>query len=316
MNKSIRPEEIIWEITPVCNKNCVYCGSKELKNKNILSQEQLLKITEEICKFPPMSINLSGGEVGTVKEETLNLIFNKFYDIGIEIKVITNGLFIENFQNSDIFKKVNVIGISINNEKDIENFYSSNIKLNDNFVIVTNFGKHNIKDILKLYHFSKLFNNWQVQLTIDEKLSLNMVEIKELYDKLISLNKEHIIFADNFRKNYKCQAGIKGIGILYTGDVVPCLSHRSFLTEKEIYKAGNLLNSSLKDIWNKGFLEWKNKCVSCRDNLDYNLLYKNTNNINNINNIKFVYGITKNPIKDNDFGQVMLYGVHLDDIKC
>ena len=55
-------KEVLWELTPTCNKNCEYCGSKELKSKKELDKTYLATIIENLLQYPPKSITLTGGE--------------------------------------------------------------------------------------------------------------------------------------------------------------------------------------------------------------------------------------------------------------
>lgn len=58
---NIKLREIIWEITPKCNKNCDYCGSKSILKENPLDQSKLFEIAIQISKYNINEVTLSGG---------------------------------------------------------------------------------------------------------------------------------------------------------------------------------------------------------------------------------------------------------------
>jgi molybdenum cofactor biosynthesis enzyme MoaA len=61
MRKKLELQEIVWEITGECKNGCSYCGSKDAWNC-ITDVDKICKIADEIAKYPPKEINMSGGD--------------------------------------------------------------------------------------------------------------------------------------------------------------------------------------------------------------------------------------------------------------
>jgi hypothetical protein len=59
----------------------------------------------------------------------------------------------------------------------------------------------------------------------------------------------------------KCTAGINSIGILASGGVVPCLSTQAWTSDDQV--EGNILNTSLEEIWENNFKEQRFGCFYC-----------------------------------------------------
>lgn len=273
---NIKLREIIWEVTTKCDKGCDYCGSSDILNSEDEKDSDKLLIAREIADYPPKEVNLSGGEPGLLDTKLLNEIIDILKEAGCIVKVITNGKLFNNHDNSTI-KKFDAIGLSINSEKDIKEFtnlYTSNYYELKPITIITNFGTHNIWEFDKIKDFTSRFKCWQVQLT-DVKYLLPKDGIKHLYEKLN--NCSNVVMADNLQYNHDCTAGIYSCGILYNGEVLPCLSMRSWCEDlskknnKYYSSNGNILNNSLKEIWENLFKDRRfgddNSC--CRDCVKY-----------------------------------------------
>lgn len=276
--------EIIWELTLKCNKNCDYCGSKEYLNK-LENYNDALNIALEIIKYPPEEITLSGGE--PILHPYFEEIVNILHSAGIKVKVLTNGTLLDDQYSFDI-NKLTAVGLSINTKKDLEIFsqYPASINSSENKItIITNFGNHNIFSFEKLYTAIKdRFPNftWQIQLTMGDKYQLNNEGINFLYKQIqevsntplnlspiLQSDNGKIVLADNLQLEHQCSAGKNSLGILYNGDIVNCLSMRSWCKAKDIVQ-GNLLKDSLETIWKTKFIENRfGKLFCCRDCIEY-----------------------------------------------
>ena len=129
-----RPKEILWEFTLKCNKNCAYCGSKKLLNSNE-SKFTHDEITNAIISVNPIEVTITGGEPSTEFEQLKKAIF-KLRDVGIKVKVLTNGNFfselaaIESQDEVDqIDNAITQYGLSINTLEDINEFKKNSIYL-------------------------------------------------------------------------------------------------------------------------------------------------------------------------------------------
>lgn len=243
----IKLDEILWEITLDCNKNCEYCGSKDILNKN--SNVDIIDIAKEIAKYPPKRITITGGEPIMVGEDKLKEVIKILHDAGISVNVLTNGKLFEHY---GILDNVDRVGFSINTLNDIKELKLKGglCKSNYETVMITNFGTHNIWDFNELANCynDNNFVSWQVQLTMGEQ-QLTADAIQHLYNNFetgynngdLLVNFQNVIFADNLQKNHECSAGMNCLSILQNGDVVRCLSARSY--EKTIETYGNILSN-------------------------------------------------------------------------
>ncbi len=278
-------DEMMWEITLKCNKSCNYCGSKDLLQNCVSGggkkvDEKIWNIAREIVKYPPKSLTITGGEPIMIGEDLFVDIVGFLVDNGIVVNVLSNGEIFE----YDVLEKVNRVGLSINTLADIENYnktknnLKSTAEMETEVVMITNFGTHNIWEFDKL---SKCFTegefvNWQVQLTIGNELQLGPDGIKHLRNK-IDEDDVSIVIADNLQITHECMAGMNSCSILESGDVVRCLSQRTYTKETDdmsIY--GNLIepttpNISLKYIYEVAMNSCRfcNNVACCRDEIDY-----------------------------------------------
>jgi hypothetical protein len=261
--------ECLWEITGKCNKNCEYCGSKDAP-KGQLSSDELKTIAREISSYGVPSITLTGGEPGLIPYPDLKEII-KSLRVGVqEVKVVTNGLIFQDNKKAKLFDR---IGLSVNALHEI-NWATKLIEGSPVPVtIITNFGTHNFFDLEPMQcaieklcgRFAHLF--WQIQLTVG-KFQLPTNGIEAVW-KSIRKN-DRFVFADNLQPTHECTAGLNGCSILWNGNVVACLSERSY--HKDMITYGNLLRDSLKDIWETQFRDIRFGCGThkhCRDCFKY-----------------------------------------------
>ncbi len=253
-----RPNEILWEFTLKCNKNCAYCGSKKLLNSNE-SKFTHDEITDAIISVNPIEVTITGGEPSTEFLQLEKAIL-KLKNVGIKVKVLTNGNFFSELAEIESQDEVDEInnaitqyGLSINTLEDIDEFRKSSIYLPylDKITMITNFGTHNIGNVFDLAKCAAQFSCWQVQLTIGNEFQLDLDAIKDLQQKLTKIGESglvNVIRADNFVCG-KCKAGIHGFSITYDGNIIPCLSYRAWKSDLNIQ--GTIEN--IIDIWENGF---------------------------------------------------------------
>ncbi len=286
--------EMLWELTPRCNKNCKYCGSSGVMNKQKeVSKEIYDDIVNKILAYPPEEITLTGGEpsICSYFDETVEKLSKK-----MRVKIVSNGTIFS--KDIKTLNRLSQIGYSINLEEDMEN-YRSNILPNwkDMFLIelpkkitmITNFGIHNIWSFQKLFDFfiESQFSVWQIQLTMgDYQLNETGIEylknkikdcnINERFESLFfpkvkegSDNKSLIVLSDNLQECHTCTAGLNSCSITYDGLVIPCLSERSW--RKELRINGDLKKQTLEEIWEHSFKEkrFKDSGEACRDCIKY-----------------------------------------------
>jgi MoaA/NifB/PqqE/SkfB family radical SAM enzyme len=279
MKPHLKLKEIIYEITGRCNNNCDYCGSKEGWNERI-DEDKIKHIADKIAEFPPEEINISGGDPLLVSFDTHRDIIQHFkrknivYKILINPKSLTKPKLLSN--QIDILTLYDRIGLSINTKEELKIIKEliKDGKFPDVIVkkmtVISNFNLKNVFLFDLIKNFVKEYNLvWQIQYTIfKEKNTMALYDdnddaLNEFFKKIndaINEEKIKIVIADNMN-NGECSAGIYSLGILSNGDVVPCLSMRSFTNDIDIEDSvepwldiqGNILDRGLQDIWEKEF---------------------------------------------------------------
>lgn len=271
----LKLKEVLWEITPECNKNCEYCGSRDIINKQPLCSDDLLSIAKQLADYGVEEVTITGGEPGLLAQnrpDDFRKIIKTLRDGGVNVKAVTNGKLVEDgVLAEDLWDEFDIFGISINTLEDIDNTNLEVIVLDEN-TMITNFGKHNIWDFDDLSKFAGEFKCWQVQLTMGDEM-LNAEGINYLRNKIKSSGLEQIgctiVLADNLQDSHVCGAGISCCSITYNGDMIACLSERSYGGIQKEY--GNLLVDNIETIWENEFKDIRfKKCRSCcRDHIEY-----------------------------------------------
>lgn len=299
-------DELLWEFTLSCNKNCKYCGSKALVNHEKDAFIDRKYIAKEIANVKPKEVTFTGGEPSVFMKELSECadILNKN---SIKCKVLTNGHLFENsLFDKEFIEKFACFGYSINESEDIDNAMKiiANIP-REKTTIVTNFGTHNINIFDKIAKFALMFPVWQVQLTTGNEFQLDLPDIENLIQKLENLPKDfiQIVRADNFNCG-KCYAGISCCSITWDGDVIPCLSYRAW--KSDIMPQGNVFKKSLSKIWKNEFKFFRNrKFFPCCKNVS------GIKEIQSENEIQFPETIFKDDSykKITNPNKIFLYGV-------
>jgi len=283
---SLQLKEIIWEITGECHNGCTYCGSKEIW-KNTTDKMTILSIADSIAKYPPKEINISGGDPLCVSFSTHQYITNLLRSQDVTCKILVNPKSLiknskeENFfnelakgkePNEEAIDKIFLydwIGISVNTEEELELLEVLQHILSSNYTVISNFNTANLYMFDTIKEFVEKNNlQWQVQLTMtDSKVMAiykNPKALKTLLNKIQDAynNNIRVIPADNIN-NGKCEAGSQSLGILSNGDVIPCLSMRSWNKQLSSLVQENILITSLEEIWETKFKEYRYNCFNC-----------------------------------------------------
>lgn len=311
--------EVIWEITDNCGQNCTYCGSKETLNQTPIESENIRAIVDEIAKFPPKAIDISGGNPLLVSLSDHEYLVRQLGSVGVQCKILFNPFNRKDDKETDAkIELYDWVGLSVNTQEEFNEAKSWSVF--DKMTIITNFNVGNVflfKEIEKFVIENNLV--WQVQYTMyKEKDMLEIYsnkEAKEYLHKLIQHSKSNIIAADNMNPNSPCSAGIASLGILANGDVVPCLSMRSWVDDLKELIFGNLLRKTpqdtLSNIWIKKFSQFR--CEEFKCCKDHCQVYDNIVDCEITTNAGS--GITwfpapEYPTFDNDkFPNVMMYAV-------
>jgi radical SAM protein with 4Fe4S-binding SPASM domain len=197
--------------------------------------------------------------------------------------------------NEKILSLYDWVGLSINTEEEIgllEQLVPTsgpswfNVQKS---TIISNFNLQNIflYDIIEAFVKAHSLT-WQVQYTVfkekDKSLALyeNQSALDFFFKKIQESIKNNIkvVLADNMN-NGKCGAGLNSLGILYDGDIVPCLSMRSWVEDINSVVVGNIIKEDgwseienveydtyiknpLKYIWENRFNKYRFECFIFR----------------------------------------------------
>ena len=270
-------QEIIWEITGRCKNGCNFCGSKSKWNEEI-DEKKILNIARKIVydkSCIPKAIDISGGDPLLVSYQCHKELISVLKSGGVECKMVINPK--SAFSGGDvsldkleIIKLYDYIGISINSKEEAD-AYGLLVELCDNTVI-TNFNLQNLFHFEKIDALVKKHNvPWMCQFTIyNEKSDLALYEdcneeaLAELCSKLQTAANDgiKIILSDNCNTG-QCTAGSRSLGILSNGDVVPCLSMRSWVKDEDLDIQGNILDTQLSSLWEHEFYNYRFECFKC-----------------------------------------------------
>jgi len=273
----IKLKEVLWEITNQCNRSCSYCGSRDIINcGEDTPLVKKLEIADEIGKNAE-SVTISGGEPFNMNPDDLSGCVTILRGHGCNVAVVTNG---DKLYNSHfgIFDRV---GVSLNTPEDCKTISSIfthriNSEHYSSIVFIVNINKINFFDVDSIIQTAKNFNiPIQFQLTMyktKDDAMINGEHIATTRDKLTKFCKAEsvsFVFADNLQESHECSAGIRTCGVLFNGDVVPCLSERSWKLAPRVQ--GNLLIHNMSVVWKDAFkgcrFEDDYKC--CRDCFNY-----------------------------------------------
>lgn len=280
-----------WHITNLCNLRCQHCYQEDFSKKNDLDWSGLKKISDNILATieewdKKACIHLTGGEP-LLKPELLSLLNDLDQNPVIEeLGIITNGLFFDRewVERLSAFSRLKKIKVSLDGadvetndsirqertfEKVIKNL--SLFKREDLFEIILMFTvmKRNLRSLPSFFKLSKNLgvNGFIIERFIPwgrgrERMGevLNREDWKELIKTLSDLfaieGESTLLPYQAFQVNFNadepellgapCIIGRDGLCIMPEGSVFPC---RRFPIP-----IGNLLNESLKKIWESSSL--------------------------------------------------------------
>jgi len=264
-------KEIVWELVGLCKNGCEYCGSKELWNSTV-SINDIKIIAERISDYLVSGeVNISGGDPLLVDYTIHQYVTDLLKISGNKVKIIVNPKsFFKTHMNSSTLDLYDLIGVSINTEEEMSlamNYFKDFPKKYEKVVVITNFNLNNIFFFDKICEFISTNNlTWQIQYTMSAT-NTNAIYTQEnarehLFTKITNAlnNGNKILVADNMNTGY-CGAGLRSCGITYLGEVIPCLSMRSW--SKDLQSYGNILQEPLGKIWEKGFYQQRFQDFEC-----------------------------------------------------
>jgi radical SAM protein with 4Fe4S-binding SPASM domain len=89
-----KPLSVAWEVTYACNQDCQYCTAKaRTPDPHELTQEEIDNVIDELIELNVGLISITGGEP-LLKKDTVLQIAQRTSEHGIELELLTNGVFI------------------------------------------------------------------------------------------------------------------------------------------------------------------------------------------------------------------------------
>lgn len=296
------PLHIHWEITNKCNFNCMQCFQKNDENQVLLSNEELLVITDRIIDAKVFQVSISGGE--PFLTPILPQVIKRLVDNKVDVLVCSNGSCIEDKDIRLLLEYEVPIQISIDSHIPEKNNYirgnanafemavDSIRKLKNydaNVSVAFCASKLNYMD---LFGVAELCQKLQVDnLVVGEMLPpfgdsnnpnlfthrdyrdflKNAKFVKDVFSEKLEIfinTNWGFVFDEDF-EHAPCTALDRDFAILYNGFVVPC----PFIRNSRYY-IGNVLEESVSSIWKKGkdtdFYKYKHKGCDNSSCLFYN----------------------------------------------
>ncbi|MBU7016429.1 MAG: radical SAM protein [Theionarchaea archaeon] len=278
-----RPLSVFWEVTYACNQDCPHCTSKARTfDPRELTQEEIDEAIDQLIELEVGLISITGGEP-LLKKDTVLQIAQRTSEHGIELELLTNGMFITPEAAEVIYcAGIRDAQVSLDcaqpdvhdRQRGFEGAWKETVE-----------GIHNLRkagihvmasavmnsETLEYFDETKRFlqtiaDTFKIEAVKPAGQELNNMLSPDLYYKLLELRNmregqlsEFIFFKE------RCSIGTTPV-ITPTGDVYPCI-----FTKYEELRLGNVRKTSLGDIYEYSdtlseLLECTvDKIKSCRD---------------------------------------------------
>jgi len=302
------PTLLGWELTLKCNMNCMHCGSSAGEKRTTeLTTNQALQICEQIKELKVKFVGITGGEA--IVRKDWPIIVKRLRDYGININILSNGWAITP-EIINHFKALGITTVAISIDGGIPSTHDTVRRKPGSFnkcftalrnlkaaaipsTVITTVHKGNFTELPlirdKIYGLTQ---TWQIQIAVPfgrfpKELMLSKEQFYSLAmfiastrkqfprKKLVILGAHSIGYHSHYIRNTManpvwngCQAGISTMSIQSNGNIKGCLSLPDDFVE------GNVLNRSLKEIWNdpQAFAytrhvkksDLHNACATCR----------------------------------------------------
>lgn len=267
----------IWEFTLECNLRCSHCGSSAGNARlDELNTNECFKLCEELAELGCEEVALMGGEP-FLRKDWLS-VAQCIKDLGMNVNIVSNGVFLDQYIDKISRLDPQVIGISIDGMQEIHDLIRGNgtweksVKTIEllrrheiQTTIITTVSKLNLRDLPLIKDFIlKKGINWQIQtaMPFGNFKKEQMLSKDEFYEsaKFIANQRKKNSFDDlpvvgahcygYYSEIFPvsewggCWAGIYSIGITSNGGILGCLSMGN-----DCFIEGNVRNESLIDIW-------------------------------------------------------------------
>jgi len=299
------PLKCSWELTLACNMRCQHCGSSagSMRPKELDTREAL-DVCDALLGLGCEDVTLLGGEP-LVRPDWPQIV-QRFASAGAFVTLISNGKSISSATAQQIAASgTSCVGLSLDGMEGhhntqrcddiafssvrnaVEALHSADIPTS----IVTVVSERNIEDLDAMAETMSAWgiSQWQLQLTIPKGRATDTIPMpdltRHLIDKIIDLKSQYPILlypGCNVGYFYRetnvrlpiankidcwtgCYAGLLHVAIRSNGDVTGCL------TMPDEWTAGNVRESSLKEIWlnDKAFINRRNICGTEADQCAY-----------------------------------------------
>lgn len=296
---------IFWECTLKCNLKCLHCGSdckQEAAFRDMPIADFLKAIDSISTQLNPNKtiIVFTGGE--PLMRKDLELCGNELYKRGFPWGIVSNGYILTSERLTSLLNAgLRSITISLDGLQESHNWLRGNrnsfinaieaIKLlpsksDLNYDVVTCANQKNIGELIQLKEMLIQIGikDWRIFTIFPigrskqyPELQLSSIQFKDVLDFIKDTRKENKInlsygcegflggYEGEVRDNFFfCQAGINVASILVDGSISACPNLRDNFIQ------GNIYTDDFSQIWNNGFLKFRNKnwakiddCASC-----------------------------------------------------
>jgi MoaA/NifB/PqqE/SkfB family radical SAM enzyme len=108
-----RPVSVTVDATNTCNLHCQFCTNAAFvkENEKSVSEEELLFLADALAKLGVVSVHFSGAGEGLL-HPSAGRFLRKLKDNGLDVGLVTNGLFIDRFFD-DILYSCKWVGVSV-----------------------------------------------------------------------------------------------------------------------------------------------------------------------------------------------------------
>lgn len=251
-----------WEITTRCNLECKHCIVEE-KEKEV-NLKGCMRIVEKLKELGCEKLNFTGGEP-FVKKGFFKVLKHA-YSQGLESRVLTNGILINQKNIKRIKGLVEYLGFSLeglkcsNNKIRGEGSFERTLKairltkkFDINFGIYSTINRFNINNLEKFLSFLKDLNPLNISLN-QIRLRGRATENKEIYievgqQEIINIVKE-VFPEQNFRKKGDCSIDPRKIFLTANGKFYPCIELKQVIPFTYI---GEILKYNFKEKYSPSF---------------------------------------------------------------
>ncbi|MFH1100705.1 MAG: radical SAM protein [Methanobacteriota archaeon] len=294
--KIASPSYILWDCTRRCNLHCEHCGATKETYRSELSYEEIIKVVSDIAEMKIRMFSVTGGEP-FMRKDLLNIL-GFAHSQGLKTGIATNGFFID----KPIAQKIKDAGIdsiqiSIDGLERTHNTIRGNPQSFQRAIhairllreagipllsVATTLTQTNYCELETLW---KLLINlqvptWRISVVMpigraetQERFLLNATQINHMFDFVATnSNPIPILIAENlpFLAQYEerirhepllCPVGITACCLGVDGNIRGCPEQ----PDTPDFIEGNILETSLTDIWQHGFKKYRNNDILAHD---------------------------------------------------